>query len=222
MSIRLRHVAIFALVATTCLVVTGNTPTDAARQRRNNAAAAEAAEAGFDLLSRRGERFVGDQLTSFAIAPDGSLSTPRPAWISLYYTENKPFELSGEVWLGGADEAMMNSGDLPDGFALFLREWDGMRRYSLTSRGADVKRRLQAGEQQTGITHAVTFEPARSGRWIPFQVSSNWNETRFKFGRQTATLEGPLDMDGANKIAIAPGTKLRNLRLALFTPEAAR
>lgn len=158
---------------------------------------------------------MGDQLQAFAVDPDGVISSPEPAWISLYYTEGKPFRLSGEVWLGGKSEKLLFPGDLPDGFALFIREWDGMQRYSFTSRGASVKRRKHRGEREEGIVSVARFEEPRLGRWTPFTFEANWDEIRFSFGGALAVIEGPLDMDGANKIVIAPGTKLRKLRLGL-------
>ena len=169
-----------------------------------------------DLLSPRGRRHVGDQLQAFAIDPDGIISSSKPAWLSLYYTENKPFRLSGEVWLGGASDELLFPGDLPDGFALFIREWDGLRRYRLTSRGARVKRRMYRGGKQPGIFQIANFEEKSLRKWIPFTVVANWDAIRFTFGNETITLEGPLDMAGANKIVIVPGTKLRNLRLGVL------
>lgn len=172
-----------------------------------------------DLLSAAGERYVGDQLEAFSVDPNGVISSSKPAWIMLYYTENKPFRLSGEVWLGGRSDTLLHPKDLPDGFALFLREWGGKQRYGLTSRGTRVKRRLYSGERQSQIANVARFDEKRLGRWIPFKVTANWDAITFSFGEETVTVDGPLDMDGANKIVVAPGTKLRHLRLGVFRHE---
>src|SRR5579863_9915754 len=78
-----------------------------------------------------GQKFVGEQLRAFAVEPDGTVVATRDAWINLYYTEGAPFRLSGKVWLGGPSKTLEFPKDLPDGFALFLREWDSLHRYSL-------------------------------------------------------------------------------------------
>ena len=87
-----------------------NTPDNASGQCRSS-------EVG--LLSPSGRRNVGDQLQAFTIDADGIISSPKPAWINLYYTENKPFRLSGAVWLGGEADALLFPGDIPNGFALY-------------------------------------------------------------------------------------------------------
>ena len=88
-----------------------------------------------------------------------------------------------------------------------------MHRYALTSSGARVKRRRYRGDKQSGIVNVDRFDEDYLDRWVQFTVIANANEIRFSFGHETVTIEGPLEMDGANKIVIAPGTKLRNLRL---------
>jgi hypothetical protein len=159
---------------------------------------------------------VGDQLRWFFVDPDGVITTSKAAWICLHNTEGKPFRLQGRVWLAGPFQEMLFPGDLPDGFALFVREWDGLQRYSLTSRGADVKRRLYRGEKLTDIVNITRFDEPTLGKWTPFNLDANWDRILFSFADQSVTMEGPLDMDGANKIAIAPGTRLRDLRIEVF------
>lgn len=172
-------------------------------------------DSGVALLSKSGRRYLGHQTRLFHLDPDGVLSAPEPRWLSLYYTEGKPFRLSGQVWLGGASEARLVAEGLPDGFALFIREWDGLQRYALTSREITVKRRRHRGQPVADlVTVAEWQEPPRS-QWIPFYLDVNWDRIVFCFGSQAAVIQGPLDVDGANKIAIAPGTRLRQLRLEL-------
>ncbi|MFO1500667.1 MAG: hypothetical protein U1G07_20165 [Verrucomicrobiota bacterium] len=171
---------------------------------------------GIDLLSRAGRKYVGSQARFFFVDPDGVLSSPKPQWISLHHTEGRPFRLHGQVWLGGMYDKMLFPDDLPDGFALFIREWDGLHRYALTSRGTDVKRRLANGVTAMDTVAINRFEQPTLRQWLPFHVEVNWNEIVFVFAGRRSVVEGPLDMDGANKIAIAPGTKLRQLRLELF------
>ena len=79
-----------------------------------------------------------------------------------------------------------------------------------------VKRRLYQGTKQEGIVPVARLEESHLGQWISFKIIANWDKIRFSFGDHTATIEGPLDLDGANKIAIAPGTRLRKLRLGVF------
>ena len=176
----------------------------------------EAWKRGVELLSTGGRRYVGDQFRFFFIDPEGTVTTSKPQWISLYNTEGKLFRLHGQVWLGGRCEALLFPGDLPDGFALFLREWDGTQRYSLTSRGAEVKRRLYHGKPSTELTNVTRFVQPSLGNWIAFYIDVSWDRIVFFLGDQAAVIDGPLDMDGANKIAIAPNTKLKDLRLEIF------
>jgi len=86
------------------------------------------------------------------------------AWINLYYTEGKPFKLSGEVWLGGESATLDHPRDLPDGFALFIREWDSLHRYALTSRAMTVKRRLHDNVRERKIVHVHSFPNAELDR----------------------------------------------------------
>jgi len=184
-----------------------------------NLPARDTASSGIALLASEGTPFVGNQLQFFNRAEPGVLSIEKPGWLYLYWTEGRDFTLAGEVRLGGAFGDMTFSGDLPDGFALFLREWDGIHRYQLDSRRVLAKRRLLKGARIENIQQVNEFvEPAKN-QWIPFHVNASQSGIHFRFGESTAFLEGPLDVDGANKIAIAPGTKLRNLRLAFGTPE---
>jgi HEAT repeat protein len=168
-----------------------------------------------DLLSKEGELHLGHQLEFFDTSEPGVVGTRKPAWISLYRTEGRDFTLTGEVNLGGADDRMLFPSDLPDGFALFLREWGGLQRYQFDSRNITVKRRLLHGQVASDIIPMVEFAPPRRGAWTPFQVRVSESMIEYSFAGNVARLPGPLDTDGANKIAIAPGTRLRNLRLSL-------
>ena len=185
--------------------------------RRDKARAAQKASAsGPSVLLHRaeGKRFVGDQLQFFNVSADGEITSTNLAWISLYYTEGKPFRLSGEVWLNETNSA--SATDTPDGFALFLREWDSLHRYQFNTRSVDVKRRLRAGRPEKGIAGASSFKTPEFGAWLSFSVDASAANLSYTFGgtlMQGVELIGPLDVDGANKIVIAPGTRLKNLRL---------
>jgi hypothetical protein len=172
---------------------------------------------GVALLSRAGRKFIGNQAQGFFIDPDGAITSSKPQWLSLYFTEGQSFRLHGEVWLGGPSRAMAHPEDLPDGFALFIREWDGTQRYAFTSRGIDVKRRMVQGAPADGIVNVSRWDEPGVGKWIPFYIDVAWDRIAFFFGSQAGSVKGPLDVDGANKIAIAPGTKLRDLRLEIFS-----
>lgn len=175
---------------------------------------------GISLLAPEGQAFVGRQLDQFDRSEPGVLRATKPAWINLYYTESRDFVLSGEVNLGGEFGQMLFSGDLPDGFALFVREWDGVQRYQLDSRRATVKRRLHQGRHSEGIEGVGELAPAALGEWTSFKVAVAQSGIQFEFGGGSVTIGGPLDVDGANKVAIVPGTKVRNLRLSFETQPA--
>jgi hypothetical protein len=166
------------------------------------------------LHTAEGKRYVGDQLQFFNVSADGEITSTNLAWISLYYTEGKPFRLSGEVWLSETNSTSVT--DAPDGFALFLREWDSLHRYQFNTRSVDVKRRMRAGRPEKGIVGSSSFKPPELGAWLYFSVDASAADLSFTFGgilAQGVELIGPLDVDGANKIVIAPGARLKNLRL---------
>lgn len=166
------------------------------------------------LHSAEGKQFVGHQFDFFHVSPEGEITATNVAWLSLYRTEGKPFRLSGQLWL--SERAGAPVADLPDGFALFLREWDSLHRYSITTRSVDVKRRQQGGRRLDRIFQAALFDPPEFGKWIPFSVEASATNLLFTLGNQGAELPGPLDVDGANKIALAPGTRLKALRIEML------
>jgi hypothetical protein len=110
---------------------------------------------------------------------------------------------------------MLFPGDLPDGFALFLREWDGVQRYQLDSRRMMVKRRLLNGHPVSDIQTIVEFSPPPLGEWAPFHVRLSRDVIEYSFAGVVSRLVGPVDIDGANKLTIAPGTRIKNLRLSI-------
>ena len=167
-----------------------------------------------------GKKFVGEQLRAFKLDADGALVATKDAWINLYYTEGAAFRLSGKVWLGGPSKTLDHPADLPDGFALFLREWDSLHRYSLTSRSLTVKRRLNEGIKHPNNMKVAEWESPALGEWVPFTVESTPAQIVFHFGKHTGVIKGPLDMDGANKIAVAPGTKIKDIQLEILEADA--
>ena len=168
------------------------------------------------LSAKEGERYVGEQFQFFNVDRDGVISATNNAWFSLYYTEGRPFRLSGEVWLPEPRNPSLP--DLPDGFGLFLREWDSLHRYGLTTRSIDVKRRLLAGFSDNNITKVASFTSPVFGIWIPFAVEASVEGISYRIGDQTAMVPGPLDMDGANKIVLATGVRLKDVRLEIIEP----
>ncbi len=167
------------------------------------------------LVSPEGRHYLGDQLGNFTVDQEGVIGATNTAWFSLYYTEGKPFRLSGEVWLADPS-ARARVQDLPDGFALFIREWDSLHRYSLTTRSVEVKRRLRGGLAENAIIPVASFKPPAFETWIPFTVEVSGEGLGFRIGEQSGTIPGPLDVDGANKIALTAGTRLRNVRLEML------
>jgi hypothetical protein len=172
--------------------------------------------AQINVASEQGKPFVGNQIAAFQSDAEGAIVASRDAWINLYYTEGQPFKLSGQVWLGGTSKTLDHPRDLPEGFALFIREWDSLHRYALTSRGMVSKRREHDNLQEHKIAHVHSFPSAPLGQWISFSVEATAGQIMYKFGDKTGVINGPLDMDGANKIALAAGTKLRNIQLELL------
>jgi hypothetical protein len=138
----------------------------------------------------------------------------------LYYTEGRPFKLTGQVWLGGVSKTLSHRGDLPDGFALFVREWDSLHRYSLTSRNMTIKRRNYDGIKAKKIVNSVSFEKPATNEWMPFALEVSAEQLKFEIGTNGGVISGPLDMDGANKIVMAPGTKIKDVRLEILETSA--
>lgn len=164
------------------------------------------------LVSAGGKRFVGDQLRFFGVGQDGVISATNVTWLNLYYTEGRDFRLSGEVWLDESS-ARRRMPDLPDGFALFVRESDSLHRYSLTTRSIEVKRRLNGGVFENNIVQVTVFPTPAFGEWVPFTAQVYAAGISYRIGEQSGAIPGSLDSDGANKIALMPGTRVRNLRL---------
>jgi hypothetical protein len=167
---------------------------------------------GVDLNSQAGQWFVGHQLRFFIQGEDGSLIASRPSWINLYYTEGRSFKLGGRVLLTGEllDE------NHPHGFALYLREYDSAHRYEATCLGLRVRRRLVEGRASEELVIPFEFERPPLGTWRDFSVEASQKTIAVKFGNQSGVVDGPLDLDGANKIALSPGAKLRDLRITLL------
>ena len=211
-----RHLVIGGILAFVALEILGFAGvwllTRGARQRPTRDSASYVADAF--LVSKEGERFVGEQLRFFLVDGDGVISATNIAFINLYHTEAKPFRLTGLVWL--EPDGSVSHGDLPDGFALFIREWDSLHRYSLRSRSMEVKRRMHSGASENGIKQAVSFRPPAFATWLPFAAEVSAESISFQIGDQSGVIQGPVDVDGANKIALAPGTKLKDVRLEML------
>ena len=165
------------------------------------------------LVAKEGGHYIGEQLRFFLVDDTGVISVTNPAWLNLYHTEGKSFRLSGAIWIGEPTGEPIP--DLPDGFALYIREWDSLHRYSLRTRSLEIKRRLHRGVPEPGIKQAVSFKPPVFATWIPFSAEVSADSISFQIGDQSGTISGPLDVNGANKIALAPGTRLKDLRFEL-------
>jgi hypothetical protein len=164
------------------------------------------------LNSHAGKWYVGHQLRFFIQDEDGSLCASKPCWINLYYTEGRSFKLGGQVLL--IEESFEEN--QPHGFALYLREYDSAHRYEVTCLGMGVKRRLVEGGASEGLVCPIKFERLTPGTWHDFSVEISQKSIAVRFGNQSGVVDGPLDIDGANKIALSPGAKLRDLRITLL------
>jgi hypothetical protein len=168
------------------------------------------------IMAKEGQPIVGDQLQQFKVETDGALTSTNDSWISLNNTIGKNFRLTGEVWLPGPSATMDYPEDTPDGFAVYLREWDGMHRYAATTRSMLVKRRNWSVGKAEGISEVTQFQEPPLQTWIAFTVEATSERILFRVGNQSGTIPGPLDLDGANKIALAPGTKVRNVSVQVL------
>jgi hypothetical protein len=170
-------------------------------------------QAEIPLSSNAGKWHVGHQLRFFNQEADGSLSVKQPTWINLYYTEGRSFKFSGQVLLaeGPLDE------DRPHGFAVYLREFDSLHRYEVTSLGIRIKHRLIEGKvtSQESVL-AFKSEDLLPGNWHEFSFEVSENSILTRLGNQIRLVNGPLDTDGANKIMLCPGARLRDLRIILL------
>ncbi len=169
---------------------------------------------GVLLVSRPGERYVGGQLRFFSVDADGVIGATNIAFLNLYHTEGRSFRLTGQLWPGETGEKTPHP-DLPDGFALFIREWDSLHRYSLRTRSLEVKRRLHGGHAESGVVHPVSFVPPGRGSWLPFAADVSAAGISFQVGGQSGEIKGPLDTDGVNRIALVPGARLKDLRVEI-------
>ena len=165
------------------------------------------------LTSKDGRRLIGDQLQFFDVASDGTISANHDAWLGFYYTEGKPFRVSGEVLLGTRPNGTPYHKDFPDGFALFLREWDSLHRYTLNSRFMQTKRRRFAETEEPDIVQHVAFQRPPSGVWLPFTALVTADQIAFQIGPESGVIPGPLAIDGANKLLLGEGSRVKNLCL---------
>lgn len=169
-------------------------------------------ERGIPLDSNAGKWHVGHQLRFFNREADGSWSVTQPTWLNLYYTEGRSFKLTGNVLLSDR----LNE-DPPCGFALYLREYDSLHRYEVTCLGIRIRHRLIKGKISAPES-AVPFssEGQWVGNWQDFSADVGEHAILIKVGSQTGVMDGPLDTEGANKIVLCPGAKLRDLRITLL------
>lgn len=198
----------------TLLALLAATLVCASNAAENPQAAPVAPAKGVLITSAAGARFVGDQLDVFT--REGNLLTAKKAgFISLYLTEGKPFRLTGEVWLGGPSAELPNPADLPEGFTLWIRELDGLHRYSMNNRSLVIKRRPHDGKEEAKIVPVALFPDAPLGAWLTFSVEATAEQITFQFGKESGVIRKPA-LNGANRLALAPGSKLRDVRLALL------
>jgi len=168
------------------------------------------------LTSDAGRRFVGDQLKAFDVNNDVIGGTSE-GWITLQNTEKLPFRLTGDVWLAGPPQKIPFPSDMPDGVGFFIRQQDGMHRYSVTPDRLLVKRLRYDGILAKTIVTVHSFGTPRHRTWIPFTLEAREEKIVFRTGEKVGTIKGPLDMEGSNMIALGKGSKLRNLRLELLS-----
>ncbi len=169
------------------------------------------------ITSKEGQRIVGDQLKQFEVEADGAIGATKDSWIGLNSTMGQGFIVTGQVWLGGPSRTLEYPEDTPDGFAIYIREWDGLHRYSVTSRYMQVKRRKWSGGlPEDGILHVIQFTEPPLGTWLPFRLEATQQQILFQIGNQQGRITGPLELDGANKIALVPGSKVKDVSVEIL------
>ncbi len=136
--------------------------------------------------------------------------------INLAESAGKSFKLTGEVWLSGPSLTSTARDDRPDGFHLYLREFDSLHRYEACSRFLRDKRRPMGGTHPTDIVPVSTFSGFPLHQWLPFSLVATPGKITFTFGQSSGEIPGPLEMDGTNSIGLALGTKLRNVQLEVL------
>ena len=161
-------------------------------------------------------QFLQPNIPLPANTPSGAYVAPRDLNIKLNQTQGKSFELSGEVWLNGPSLSARYPGDAPAGFALFLREMDGLHRYEANSDLLRAKRRSLGGSLLTNITPVARMPDYPLHQWISFTLLANQDRIVFIFGGHEAEIRGPLDTDGANEVSLVAGSMLRNIQLKVL------
>ncbi len=175
--------------------------------------------------------FINPGLLRFSSAPRGPAPVPResvsvgqnasfaPAQdtrITLNGTKGKTFELTGEVWLDGPSATARFPAEAADGFAVFVRQVDGLHRYEMNTNFVRDKRRLLNGQPEGTIVRQNTFPKIARHVWVPFSVNAGQDQITFQIGPNTATVAGPLDTTGDNEIDLIAGSKLQNVRLQIL------
>jgi hypothetical protein len=183
-------------------------------------ATTEACRAFADNANFPGGKEPGSQQSKPLLATN-TVAPADDVWLTLENTEGAPFRFKGDVWLEGPPKTIAYPSDMPDGMGIFIRAKDGLHRYSLTPDRVLVKRRHHEGILERTIAQVAAFQPPPRHQWIPFVVDATASRIEFTVQGQTATIKGPIDMDGANQIALAKGSKLRNLSITI-TPTTER
>jgi hypothetical protein len=65
------------------------------------------------------------------------------------------------------------------------------------------------------VSGHVSFVPPGRGSWLPFAADVSAAGISFQVGGQSGEIKGPLDTDGVNRIALAPGARLKDLRVEI-------
>ena len=65
------------------------------------------------------------------------------------------------------------------------------------------------------IVPVTTFPQAPLNTWLPFSIEATAAQLTYKFDKASGVVVKPA-MDGSNRLALAPGSKLRDVRLTLL------
>jgi hypothetical protein len=144
------------------------------------------------------------------IDAQGVLTSDRRVNLGLRGTEGKHFVLTGELY-AAPEPSESHIG----GIAFHLREVSLKKRIDLSIDGMRVKRILLAGEVVKKFAYPMKFAGIEREKWHHFKIDAGADAIVVQFDDQQGTAKGPIETGGGNDIALAPGAKLRDLKVEI-------
>jgi hypothetical protein len=152
--------------------------------------------------------FSAKELSQCSVTSDGTITAgPEGATLHLQGTEGMDFRLTGEIFTGQESKSVL----------FWFRKESSLHVYDLDASGMRVKRLLLAGQMVRKFAYPIRLH-LPVGQWIPVRIDVRQSAISATFGDQSGTAEGPLTTDGQNSIALMPGGRVRNIRVAIEQP----